>query len=195
MVDQLAADWLPAYGHDIVHAPSLTALAAEGVTFDAAYCPSPPVRHRARRCSPAASRLTPVFDNAAELPVSSPTVAHHLRAAGYHTALAGKMHFIGPDQMHGFEERLTPDVYPAGLDWTPDWRLPGDRAVALVSQHGQRPAPRRVRTEPEHRLRRRADFRTVRKLFDLVRYGRDGPFGERGLWYKMAFFEPSARVH
>ena len=25
------------------------------------------------------------------------------------------MHFIGPDQLHGFEERLTTDVYPAGL--------------------------------------------------------------------------------
>lgn len=66
---------------------------------------------------------TGVFDNAAELPASSPTATHHLHAAGYHTSLVGKMHFIGPDQLHGFEERLTPDIYPAGLDWTPDWRL------------------------------------------------------------------------
>ena len=51
-----------------------------------------------------------------------------LRAAGYDTALAGKMHFVGPDQLHGFEERLTTDVYPSGFDWTPDWRLsPAER--------------------------------------------------------------------
>jgi choline-sulfatase len=65
-----------------------------------------------------------VYDNAAELPAAIPTIAHVLRAQGYHTALAGKMHFVGPDQLHGFEERLTTDVYPAGFDWTPDWRLP-----------------------------------------------------------------------
>ena len=41
MVDQLAAAWLPVYGHGVVQAPNLTALANEGVTFDAAYCPSP----------------------------------------------------------------------------------------------------------------------------------------------------------
>ena len=63
------------------------------------------------------------FDNAAELPAATPTIVHLLRASGYHTVLAGKMHFVGPDQLHGFEERLTTDVYPAGFDWTPDWRL------------------------------------------------------------------------
>jgi choline-sulfatase len=67
-----------------------------------------------------------VYDNAAELPASTPTIAHQLRAGGYHTVLAGKMHFVGPDQLHGFEERLTTDVYPAGFDWTPDWRLPSE---------------------------------------------------------------------
>ena len=34
------------------------------------------------------------------------------------------MHFVGPDQLHGYEQRLTTDVYPADLDWTPDWRAP-----------------------------------------------------------------------
>ena len=31
------------------------------------------------------------------------------------------MHFCGPDQLHGFEERLTTDIYPADFGWTPDW--------------------------------------------------------------------------
>ena len=57
----------------------------------------------------------------------SPPIAHHLRRAGYYTALSGKMHFVGPDQLHGFEERLTTDIYPADFGWTPDYRKPGDR--------------------------------------------------------------------
>jgi choline-sulfatase len=125
MADQLAASWLPAYGHRVVWAPHLDALARAGVTYDAAYCASP-------LCAPSRASLltgllpsrTRVYDNAAEMRASLPTVTHHLRAAGYATTLAGKMHFVGPDQLHGFEERLTPDVYPAGMDWTPDWRAP-----------------------------------------------------------------------
>jgi choline-sulfatase len=125
MADQLAASWLPAYGHDIVQSPHLDALAAAGVVFDSAYCASP-------LCAPSRASLltgrlpsdTGVYDNAAELRASEPTVTHHLRAAGYDTCLSGKMHFVGPDQLHGFEQRLTTDVYPADLNWTPDWRVP-----------------------------------------------------------------------
>jgi choline-sulfatase len=70
---------------------------------------------------------TGVYDNAAEFISSIPTFAHHLRAAGYYTCLSGKMHFVGPDQLHGFEERLTTDIYPADFGWTPDYRKPGER--------------------------------------------------------------------
>jgi choline-sulfatase len=131
MADQLAASWLPSYGHDVVDAPRLGALARDGATFEAAYCASP-------LCAPSRAALltgllpsrTDVFDNAAEMRASLPTIAHHLRAAGYATSLAGKMHFVGPDQLHGFEERLTPDVYPAGLDWTPDWTAGPDARLS-----------------------------------------------------------------
>jgi len=37
------------------------------------------------------------------------------------------MHFCGPDQLHGFEERLTTDIYPADFGWTPDWNRFADR--------------------------------------------------------------------
>ena len=70
---------------------------------------------------------TRVYDNAAEFASDIPTYAHHLRRAGYYTCLSGKMHFVGPDQLHGFEERLTTDVYPADFGWTPDYRKPGER--------------------------------------------------------------------
>jgi choline-sulfatase len=125
MADQLAAAFLPCYGHPVVHAPHLDALARSGTVFESAYCASP-------LCAPSRSAMLAgrrpseigVYDNAAELAASTPTIAHLLRAGGYHTVLAGKMHFVGPDQLHGFEDRLTSDVYPAGFDWTPDWRLP-----------------------------------------------------------------------
>jgi choline-sulfatase len=42
-----------------------------------------------------------------------------LTNAGYETVLSGKMHFVGPDQLHGFRRRLTTDVFPAGMDWVP----------------------------------------------------------------------------
>ncbi len=68
-----------------------------------------------------------VYDNAAELPASIPTYAHYLRDSGYHATLSGKVHFIGPDQHHGFDERLTPDIYPADFSWVPNWCNEGKR--------------------------------------------------------------------
>ena len=151
MADQLAAAHLPAYGNAVVQAPSLDALAREGVVFESAYCASP-------LCAPSRFALLTgrrpsaigAYDNAAELPAATPTIAHVLRAAGYETTLAGKMHFVGPDQLHGFEERLTTDVYPSGFDWTPDWTAAGRRAARVVPQHheparGERRARRRCR--------------------------------------------------
>jgi choline-sulfatase len=70
---------------------------------------------------------TRVYDNAAEFAAAIPTFAHHLRRSGYYTCLSGKMHFVGPDQLHGFEERLTTDIYPADFGWTPDYGKPGER--------------------------------------------------------------------
>ena len=70
---------------------------------------------------------TKVYDNAAEFASSIPTFAHYLRRHGYHTILAGKMHYVGPDQLHGFETRTTTDVYPADFGWIPDYRKLGER--------------------------------------------------------------------
>ena len=47
-----------------------------------------------------------------------PTFAHYLRARDYQTSLSGKMHFVGADQLHGFERRLTSDIYPGDFYWT-----------------------------------------------------------------------------
>lgn len=128
MCDQMAAPALSFHGGKVAKTPHLEALAAQSLVFDAAYSSSP-------LCAPArfsmmagqlASRIG-AYDNAAEFRSEIPTFAHYLRLAGYHTCLAGKMHFIGADQLHGFEERITTDIYPADFGWVPDWTKPEER--------------------------------------------------------------------
>ncbi|TJV38371.1 MAG: choline-sulfatase [Mesorhizobium sp.] len=128
MVDQLNGTLFPDGPADFLHVPYLRALAARSARFANNYTASPLCAPgRASFMSGQLPSRTGVYDNAAEFASSIPTFAHHLRAAGYYTCLSGKMHFVGPDQMHGFEERLTTDIYPADFGWTPDYRKPGER--------------------------------------------------------------------
>jgi choline-sulfatase len=130
LADQVAAGALPPYGNQVAIAPRLTQLAAAGITYERALCASPLcVPSRASLMTGLLPSHTGAFDNAGELPAGIPTFAHHLRRLGYRTVLAGKMHFIGPDQLHGFEERPMTDVYPAGFDWVPDWNLAADERL------------------------------------------------------------------
>ncbi len=127
-VDQLAAASLQCYGDAVCHAPTLDNLASSGVVFENAYCNFPLCAPS--RFSMASGQLCSAigaFDNAAEFSAEIPTYAHHLRRLGYQTLLSGKMHFIGPDQYHGFEKRLTPDLYPADFSWVPNWGNEGKR--------------------------------------------------------------------
>ena len=125
MLDQLAPQSLPDYGHKLVETPNISELAAHGTVFDNFYCNS-------ALCGPSrfsfmsgqANHRIGAYDNASEFPASVPTFAHYLRLAGYRTCLAGKMHFVGPDQLHGFEERITTDIYPGDFGWTPTWEQP-----------------------------------------------------------------------
>jgi choline-sulfatase len=172
MADQLAAAFLPAYGHGVVKAPHIGALAAGGVVFDNAYCASP-------LCSPSRASFmagllpsrTRVYDNAAEFAADIPTFAHHLRALGYRTVLSGKMHFCGPDQMHGFEQRLTTDIYPADFGWTPDWDRPEERPswyhnMSSVAQAGLAVRTNQLDFDDE------VTFMAEREIYDRAR-GRD----------------------
>jgi choline-sulfatase len=128
MVDQLNGTLFPDGPAEWLHAPHLKALAARSVRFANSYTGSPLCAPgRASFMSGQLPHRTRVYDNAAEFASDIPTYAHHLRRAGYQTCLSGKMHFVGPDQLHGFEERLTTDIYPADFGWTPDYRKPGER--------------------------------------------------------------------
>ncbi|MEO0678443.1 MAG: choline-sulfatase [Pseudomonadota bacterium] len=127
MADQLAPQFMSTYGGPAL-TPHMDALAARGMAFTRAYCNSP-------LCVPSrASFMTgqhvsdiAAWDNAAEFPASIPTFAHYLRALGYRTCLSGKMHFVGPDQKHGFTDRVTTDYYPSDFAWTPDWTRNDER--------------------------------------------------------------------
>ncbi|MFO1121992.1 MAG: choline-sulfatase [Hyphomicrobiales bacterium] len=128
MADQVNGTLFPDGPADWLHAPNLRRLASRSLRFANAYTASP-------LCAPGRASFmtgqlpsrTGVYDNAAEFTSDTPTFAHHLRRAGYQAILSGKMHFVGPDQLHGFEQRLTTDIYPADFGWTPDYRKPGER--------------------------------------------------------------------
>jgi choline-sulfatase len=176
MADQLTARVLRAYGGSVARTPHIDALVQDGVVFDAFYCNSP-------LCAPSRfswlagqlpSRIG-AYDNAAEFPAQVPTFAHYLRSAGYQTILSGKMHFCGPDQLHGFEERLTTDIYPADFGWTPDWTRFDERPgwyhnMDSVTQAGACARTNQMDFDDE------AVGAARQKLFDLVRQRRRRPF-------------------
>src|SRR6204780_5428287 len=176
MADQMAPAFLPAYGHEIVKTPNIDALARVGVVFDSAYCASPLCApSRASFMSGLLPSRTRVYDNAAEFAADIPTFAHALRLCGYRTILSGKMHFCGPDQLHGFEQRLTTDIYPADFNWTPDWDRPHHRPtwyhnMSSVTQAGLCVRPNQLDFDDE------TAFMAERAIFDLARSRDQRPF-------------------
>lgn len=126
MSDEHAPRFSSIYGHRIVHTPHMERLAAEGLVFDAAYCASPIcVPSRMAFMTGRYTTRTETWDNGTPLRSDIPTFAHVMQQAGYDTVLIGKMHFIGPDQLHGFSRRLVDDSRVCGT-WidTNDWDDP-----------------------------------------------------------------------
>jgi len=176
MADQLTPGALGVYGNRTVKAPHIDALGAAGVVFDSFYCNSP-------LCAPSrfsflSGRLPSkigAYDNAAEFAADVPTFAHYLRRAGYQTVLSGKMHFCGADQLHGFEERLTTDIYPADFGWTPDWTRFAERpgwyhTMDSVTRAGPCTRTNQIDFDDE------VVFCARRKLFDIARGKDPRPF-------------------
>jgi choline-sulfatase len=123
MADQMTPFMTGPYGQKIAHTPHLDALAKMGTVFENAYCNSPLcVPSRMSMFTGLLPSRIGAYDNASEFPGHCPTMMHYLRRAGYRTAVAGKTHFIGADQLHGFDDRLTPCIFPADFSMLPDWR-------------------------------------------------------------------------
>ena len=138
--DQMAARALAAYGNRVCKTPVIDSVAAAGTVFLNSYANYP-------LCGPSRASMMAgllpfqggFFDNGTEYAATIPSFAHYLRMLGYQTCLSGKMHFIGPDQLHGFEERLTPDIYPADFNWMANWTLDDTDTVAdrLLAAQGE----------------------------------------------------------
>jgi choline-sulfatase len=192
MADQMSALSM-ALHCGVAKTPHLATLAEGGVVFENAYCNYP-------LCAPARfammtgrlpSRIG-AYDNAAELPASSPTLAHYLRAAGYYTCLSGKMHFVGPDQLHGYEDRLTTEIYPADFGWTP--RASYGEAVAEAALDQPEPGVSGVETIADAAALARTmqmDYdeevahQAIQRIFDFARSG-----DERPLFLTVSFTQP-----
>lgn len=176
MVDQMSARALSVYGHSVVKSPNIDSIARRGAVFENCYTNFP-------LCAPArlsfmAGKLCSnigAWDNAAQLAPDVPTFAHYLRSSGYRTCLSGKMHFIGPDQLHGFEERLTTDICPSDFNWTADWDDPWRimnwfHDMKNVTRAGI--AERSLQQDFDEEVA----FHASRKIFDWVRSGDERPF-------------------
>jgi len=119
MADQMTPFMLEACGGVGAKTANMSALAQRSANFTNTYTPSP-------ICVPARSCLmtglytstTGCYDNGDPYHSFIPTFAHYLTNAGYETVLSGKMHFIGADQLHGFQRRLNTDIYPSGFVWS-----------------------------------------------------------------------------
>ena len=116
LCDQLRFDCLGYAGHSVVETPNIDRLAAQGVTFETAYCASPV-------CSPArGSWLTGTYPHAhgqlanygperlapeamAVMRPDAVTMGDVFKQAGYRCGIAGPWH-LGHDHQpqHGFEE-------------------------------------------------------------------------------------------
>lgn len=195
MCDQLTAIALSSYGNKVTKTPNIDKLAEEGSVFENAYCNYP-------LCAPSrfammTGRLPSkigAFDNASELPAAVPTIAHYLRDAGYYTCISGKMHFVGPDQHHGYEDRLTTEIYPADFSWVPPktydeledeetvikGKVPfGVSSVETIAD--AQPLARSQQMDYDEEVMRRA----TQHIFDWRRYG-DG----RPLFMTISFTQP-----
>lgn len=98
------------YGDPLVQTPNLDSLAAQGTLFTNVYCPSPVcVPSRMSMLAGQYPSDIEVWTNSHILDSGIPTFAHAMGAAGYHPVLIGRMHGLGPDQLHGYAERLVGD--------------------------------------------------------------------------------------
>ena len=174
--DQMAAfplSFCNANGQAIT--PHLDALARDGVVFENAYCNSP-------LCAPSrASKFTgrlptshEVWGNGSELHSDIPTMMHFLRSEGYRTNCSGKCHFVGRDQLHGFDRRLTTDMYPSNFDWSVDWKPAVDHRPGTSVKKLEVSGP--CRTNNQILYDSEVQFRAIEFLRYEALESQEGPF-------------------
>lgn len=176
MADQLAANALRTYGNKTTITPHIDRLAREGVVFENCYCNLP-------MCGPSRASLHSgmlpfsigMYDNASEFHSTIPTWAHYLRDMNYRVEMAGKMHFVGADQLHGYDKRHTTDIYPANFAWTVDWSKgreyrPTNLTMAPIIESG--PCIRSMQMDYDDEV----EYASLQALYDLARENDDRSF-------------------
>ncbi len=134
IADDHAGYVLGAAGNRRARTPNLDRLAAEGARFSRHFCNSP-VCTASRQSfftgqMPHTAGVTRLPTPLAE---DKPTLAKQLKAAGYTTAVFGKMHFNRPAApgLHGFDSMMTER----------------EVATAWIARGGQKPVPADIRTQ------------------------------------------------
>jgi choline-sulfatase len=103
MSDEHTGTMMGCAGDPNVKTPNIDALAESGVMFSSAYCNNPLcVPSRASFITGQLVHRTKAWENSNSFSSEMITIAHIMRNADYQAHLAGKMHFIGEDQLHGF---------------------------------------------------------------------------------------------
>lgn len=104
-------------GNSIVRTPNMDSLSENGVTFTDAMTSCPLcVPARMSFLSGQLPSRTGILDNLTGLDSNQATFVHSLNAAGYETVLCGRMHFVGPDQRHGYAKRIAGDKTPVFIN-------------------------------------------------------------------------------
>ena len=106
----LNADYMGCMGNEIVKTPNMDRLAQKGMLFTNTYtsCPLCVPARMSFMTGVVPSRLE-VYHNEESMRSDQATFAHCAGAEGYETSLIGRMHFVGEDQRHGFENRFADD--------------------------------------------------------------------------------------
>jgi choline-sulfatase len=111
--DQHAKRVTGCYADADVKTPSLDKLAESGVTFDNAYCPSPIcVPSRMAMLTACHPHKQECWTNDDYLSSDIPTWLHAVSAVGYEPELIGRLHAMGPDQLHGYASRSVGEHSP-----------------------------------------------------------------------------------
>jgi len=101
------------YGDPLIQTPNLDRLAQQGARFENVYCTSPIcVPSRMSMLTGRHPYQNQVWTNSHVLDSGIPTLAHAMGAANYRPVIIGRMHLVGPDQLHGYVERLVGDHGP-----------------------------------------------------------------------------------
>ena len=91
-------------------------------------------------------------------------------------ALPEKCTLFGPDQLHGFHERFTTDIYPADFAFTPNWLAADERIdawyhnMSSVNEAGSAEMTYQLEFDDE------VGFHGIRRIFDYARSPEQLPF-------------------